>query len=26
VKIEIEKIGVLKNPIIEEPESSGFID
>lgn len=26
VKIEIEKIGVLKNPIIEEPESSGFVD
>ena len=26
VRIEIEKIGVLKNPIIEEPESSSFID
>lgn len=25
VKIEIENIGVLKNPIIEEPESSRFI-
>ena len=26
VQIEIEKIGVLKNPIIEEPDSSSFID
>ncbi len=26
VRIEIEKIGVLKNPIIEEPDSSSFID
>ena len=26
VKIEIEKIGFLKNPIIGEPESSSFID
>ena len=26
VRIEIEKIGVLKNPIIEEPDSSTFID
>lgn len=26
VKIEIEKIGVLKNPIVEEPDSSSFID
>ncbi len=26
VRIEIEKIGVLKNPIIQEPESSSFID
>ena len=25
VRIEIEKIGVLKNPVIEEPDSSGFI-
>lgn len=26
IRIEIEKIGVLKNPIIEEPDSSSFID
>lgn len=26
VRIEIENIGVLRNPIIEEPESSSFID
>ena len=26
VKIEIEKIGVLKNPIIAEPASSSFIN
>ena len=26
VKIEIEKIGELRNPIVEEPDSSSFID
>jgi len=26
VRIEIEKIGLLKNPIIEEPDSSSFIN
>lgn len=26
VRVEIEKIGVLENPVIEEPEDSAFID
>ncbi len=26
VRVEIEKIGILENPVIEEPEDYGFID
>jgi len=26
VRIEIEKIGVLENPVIEEPADTAFID